>query len=262
MQQAHLFIAFILVASTFACGSPDSATREVEEGTPNVGVEASGQPEASASKTGAPNATALPSLPGSPSTSKGDLEELVRQKAEAARKAEERQSKRSALDNDAALAPAKELARKVAATIITQDVKGARKLFLPSSLIDQIFPGEACAKERASGEKERLRMERKLPGILRRGARFLIYGPDNLDGAVEPAQEAKVKLSLGDVTIRRSKTLPKGKTSKRGCTMSETLVGTKVRLNLVASMGTKKVDVPINIQVLKVGEKGWYLAEL
>ena len=96
MQQVHLFIAFILVASTFACGSPDSATREVEEGTPNVGVEASGQPEASAAKTGVEKPNALPSLPGSPNTSKGDLEELVRQKAEAARKAQEEAAKKAA----------------------------------------------------------------------------------------------------------------------------------------------------------------------
>ena len=105
-------------------------------------------------------------------------------------------------------------------------------------------------------------MERKLPGILRRGARFLIHGPDNLDGKVEPAQEAKVTLRLRDVMIRRSKTIPKGKTSKRGCTMQETLVGSKVRLNLVAAMDGREVAVPINIQVLKVGEKGWFLAEL
>ena len=239
----RLLVSLVLTLScALACGEPEPG--ESIQGTPNVGGKA-------------PEGKRGPMDDSRVHGTKGPAEKTTTQRLPSIGPAES-----AKVDGDTSLDPAKALARQVGEAIVAQDIDRARSLFLPTKLLEATFPGEACSKERASGEKERARMERKLPGILRRGARFLIHGPDNLDGAVEPQQEAKVKLRLHDTEIRRSKTIPKGKASKRGCTMQKTLIGAKVRLHLVASMEGKSVDVPINIEVLKVGEKGWYLAEL
>ena len=238
----------VLLSLVVACGSPPSKT--AEEGSPNAAGNAPGEGSTAGVAT---KLEAVPNTGPAAASSKTSK-----------KKASDQLPKKGLNTPDASKSSerVKKIAREVATAIIAQNVERARKLFIPPAVLEQIFPGEACTKERASGEKERQRIERKLPGILRRGARFLIYGGDNLDGKVAPAQEAQVRLTLGDVEIRRSKTIPKGKTSKRGCTMNETIVGTKVRLKLLASMGSKTVDVPISIQVIEVGGKDWYLAEL
>ncbi len=264
MQQTTRLTIGALLSLMVACSPPPSKT--AEEGSPNTEGNAP-QGAMTASGTGtAGTSTARPkaSATGTPtgSANQGNPTHTAEKGADKGLHDKVVRKTDNDADGDPNLQPAKELARKVAAAIIAKDVEQARKLFLPPALIEKVFPGDACVNERASGEKERQRMERKLPGILRRGARFLIHGPDNFDGKVEPADEAKVTLSLKDVTIRRSKTIPKGKTSKRGCTLEMTLVGTKVRLLLVATMDKKTADVPINIELVKVDNKDWYLAEL
>jgi hypothetical protein len=154
-----------------------------------------------------------------------------------------------------------DVAKALGQAIVDKDVKTASSLFVPDDVMHTLYPGDGCAKHRADGQKERSRLERKLTGLHRRGARFLVYGMDNFDGKIEPEQQAKVSLKLTGFEGKRRSIIPKGKT-KRKCVLARELEGVRLRIQLEASMEGKTAEVATNATILKVGELGWFLAKL